>query len=70
MHICYLCNEYPPLPHGGVGSVTYTLAHAVARAGHEVSVVGIDSMLCENYFHKCSTLNIRPSRLELCLELS
>ncbi|MBZ5605591.1 MAG: glycosyltransferase family 4 protein [Acidobacteriia bacterium] len=43
MHICYLCNEYPPLPHGGVGSVTYTLAHAVARAGHEVSVVGIDS---------------------------
>lgn len=41
MHICYLCNEYPPGKHGGVGSFTQTLARAMVARGHEVTVVGI-----------------------------
>jgi glycosyltransferase involved in cell wall biosynthesis len=40
MHICFLCNEYPPAPHGGVGSFTQTLARALVRRGHRVKVVG------------------------------
>lgn len=40
MHICFICNEYPPDPHGGIGSVTRTLASAMVRRGHRVSVVG------------------------------
>jgi glycosyltransferase involved in cell wall biosynthesis len=40
MHICYLCNEYPPGTHGGVGTVTQTLARAFARRGHRVTVIG------------------------------
>jgi glycosyltransferase involved in cell wall biosynthesis len=41
MHICFLCNEYPPGKHGGIGSVTQTLARALVRRGHAVTVVGV-----------------------------
>lgn len=40
MHICYLCSEYPPGPHGGVGTFTQTLGRALVRRGHSVTVVG------------------------------
>ena len=40
MHVCYLCSEYPPAPHGGIGSFTQTMAHALVERGHYVSVVG------------------------------
>lgn len=41
MRICFLCNEYPPGPHGGVGTMTQVLSRALVRAGHEVRVVGV-----------------------------
>jgi glycosyltransferase involved in cell wall biosynthesis len=41
MKILYLCNEYPPAPHGGIGTFVKTLAHAVAAAGHDVTVLGL-----------------------------
>ncbi|MCG3146243.1 MAG: D-inositol-3-phosphate glycosyltransferase [Gammaproteobacteria bacterium] len=41
MHICFLCNEYPPTPHGGIGTMTQILARALVLRGHRVSVVGI-----------------------------
>jgi glycosyltransferase involved in cell wall biosynthesis len=44
MHICFLCSEYPPFPHGGVGSFTQTLARGLASAGQRVSVVGTYSI--------------------------
>lgn len=40
MHICYLCNEYPPAPHGGIGTVVQTLGRALVRRGHAVTVLG------------------------------
>ncbi len=40
MRICFLCNEYPPGPHGGIGTMTQVLARALVQAGHEVRVVG------------------------------
>lgn len=45
MHICFLCNEYPPGRHGGVGSFTQTLARALVKDGHKVTVIGLYS--CE-----------------------
>lgn len=42
MHICYLCNEYPPGPHGGVGTFTQTLGRALVKRGHVVTVIGFD----------------------------
>lgn len=41
MHIGFLCNEYPPAPHGGIGSFVQTLARALVRAGHRVTVTGL-----------------------------
>jgi glycosyltransferase involved in cell wall biosynthesis len=41
MQICFVCCEYPPGPHGGVGTFTQVLARALVAAGHQVRVVGI-----------------------------
>lgn len=41
MHICIVCNEYPPCKHGGIGSFTKDLAEGLVSVGHKVSVVGI-----------------------------
>jgi Glycosyl transferase 4-like domain len=40
MRICFMCNEYPPGPHGGIGTFTQIMARALVRAGHEARVVG------------------------------
>src|ERR1051326_7697324 len=40
MKICFVCNEYPPAPHGGIGTFVRTLATFFAREGHNVMVVG------------------------------
>lgn len=41
MRICFLCCEYPPAKHGGIGSVTQVLGRALAASGHEVRAVGV-----------------------------
>jgi glycosyltransferase involved in cell wall biosynthesis len=41
MHLCYLCNEYPPAQHGGIGSFTQTLARELVRHGHSVTTIGL-----------------------------
>ncbi len=41
MRICFLCNEYPPGPHGGIGTMTQVLARALVQARHQVRVVGM-----------------------------
>jgi glycosyltransferase involved in cell wall biosynthesis len=40
MHICYLCDEYPPSPHGGVGSFVQTISRELVKRNHLVTVVG------------------------------
>jgi glycosyltransferase involved in cell wall biosynthesis len=40
MRLCFVCGEYPPGPHGGIGTVTATLARALVREGHGVRVIG------------------------------
>lgn len=41
MHIVYLCNEYPPHKHGGIGVKYQTIARRLANYGWKVSVVGL-----------------------------
>ena len=41
MKICFVCNEYPPGPHGGIGTFVQILARALVQAGHEVRAVGM-----------------------------
>jgi glycosyltransferase involved in cell wall biosynthesis len=39
MKIGFFCNEYPPRPHGGIGTFVHVIATALAQAGHVVTVV-------------------------------
>ena len=41
MKICFVCSEYPPGPHGGIGTCVQVLGRGLARAGHVVRVVGV-----------------------------
>ncbi len=41
LRICFVCDEYPPGPHGGIGSFVQMLARGLVAAGHEVKVVGL-----------------------------
>jgi len=41
MHIVFLCSEYPPFSHGGIGSFVYTAATSLVKQGVKTSVVGI-----------------------------
>ncbi len=41
MKICYVCNEYPPNPHGGIGTYVKDITMGLAARGHEITVVGI-----------------------------
>jgi len=43
MRILLVCNEYPPLPHGGIGTFVQSYARALSLRGHNVFVVGISS---------------------------
>ena len=43
MHLGLVCDEYPPAPHGGIGSVSRDLAEGLAAAGHRVTVVGMST---------------------------
>lgn len=40
MNILYLCDEYPPGRHGGIGTAVQLLARAMVRRGHNVVVAG------------------------------
>jgi len=41
LSVCFLCNEYPPEPHGGVGRYVQLIGRAMAAAGCRVRVVGL-----------------------------
>ena len=41
MRVCLVCSEYPPGPHGGIGTFTQVLARGLAAKGHQVRVAGV-----------------------------
>ena len=40
MNILYLCDEYPPGRHGGIGTAVQLLAREMVQQGHKVIVAG------------------------------
>lgn len=53
LRICLVSFEYPlEITHGGIGTYTYYLSHALARKGHEVHVVTISRDYRRNYVDK------------------
>lgn len=69
LRVCFVSQDYPPHACGGIGVWTHTLATALARLGHEVSVVsrglGHPTMDQEDgvWVHRIST-EFRPGRDE------
>jgi len=45
MRITYVCNEYPPTTHGGIGVIVKDLAEGLVEKGHEVAVIGYDPLV-------------------------
>lgn len=43
MNILFICDEYPPGPNGGIGSITRSLATELAQQGHRVCIAGLYS---------------------------
>ena len=41
MKLGFVCGEYPPFPHGGIGTLVQTLGRALVAGGHSVRVTGL-----------------------------
>lgn len=41
MKIAFVCNEYPPGPHGGIGTFVQQLGRALSEEGHQVFIFGV-----------------------------
>jgi glycosyltransferase involved in cell wall biosynthesis len=41
LHICFICSEYPPSPHGGIGSFTQILGRSLVKRGFRVTAIGL-----------------------------
>jgi glycosyltransferase involved in cell wall biosynthesis len=41
MRVCFLCADYPPGPHGGIGTMMQLLGRALVKEGHSVRVAGV-----------------------------
>lgn len=53
MNILFNCEEYPPMPYGGIGSVVKNVAEGLAKRGHNIVVAGYYM-----YEHACNTHTI------------
>jgi glycosyltransferase involved in cell wall biosynthesis len=47
MKICFICNEYPPAPHGGIGTFVQTMAHHLGELKQDVVVIGYDPFIAK-----------------------
>lgn len=47
LRVIFLCNEYPPLPHGGIGVFVADLATRLAAGGVETVVIGVSPHVAE-----------------------
>lgn len=63
MKIGLICNEYPPAPHGGIGTFVHTLAHGLAMEGHAVMVVGLMDQACTWWDGPVEIVNLEACRL-------
>jgi glycosyltransferase involved in cell wall biosynthesis len=69
MHICFITNEYPKegYPHGGIGTFVQTFTKDLIKAGHQVSVVGINNYTDtdeQNLHSGLSIYRLKPKRIK------
>jgi len=63
MKICFVCHEYPPVVHGGIGTFVESFAQGLAAVGHSVVVVGMGAAEAERNDHGVHVVTLpRPRR--------
>src|SRR5260370_26966999 len=67
MRICFVCNEYPPAPHGGIGTFVRALATYFSAAGYTVFTTGFapNKQCSEPWTDK--GVSVVPLRAPACL---
>jgi glycosyltransferase involved in cell wall biosynthesis len=65
MRIAYVTGEYPPSPHGGIGTFVQLIAHGMANAGHDVTVVEVGSRHSTEYEDNVKVVRIHKGVLPL-----
>lgn len=63
MKIAYFCDEYPPNPHGGIGSFVKTIAEDLAARGHEITVVEFGDVMGTRVVGGVRIVTLRQSHL-------
>ena len=63
MKIVFVCNEYPPRPHGGIGTFVHTVARGLRQRGHLVTVVGIGEASREDTDEGIRVIILRGSKI-------
>lgn len=58
MKILYICNEYPPNLHGGIGSFTRDIANGLANTGVSVTIWGLYDNLENDIFETINGVNV------------
>jgi glycosyltransferase involved in cell wall biosynthesis len=53
--IVFVCNEYPPRPHAGIGTAVQLFTRGLASKGHSVTVVGLGN---ETENHRDGTIRV------------
>jgi glycosyltransferase involved in cell wall biosynthesis len=62
MNIALICNEYPPRPHGGIGTFVSTLAKGLVTRGHNVIVVGLGEAAGERSDGDIRVITLRANK--------
>ena len=65
MRIAFVCHEYPPLPHGGIGTFVETVARGFHQRGHYVTVVGLGEKDEERMQDGVRVVHLRRNRARL-----
>ena len=63
MRLCFVCDEYPPSLHGGIGTFTQLLGRGLVDAGHGVRIIGRDDGAPSTAGTEESDLGVRVTRL-------
>lgn len=58
MRILYICNEYPPFKHGGIGSFTRDIAEGLTARGEQVTVWGLYTSVTEPIIEKINGVQV------------
>lgn len=62
LRIAFVCNEYPPAPHGGIGTFVHTIAPGLVDSGHDVLVLGVGDHEGEELDRGVRVVTLRSSR--------